>query len=193
MLAENYPTGDGSAPRAPFLLWLLQRTKLQSDLKNRSEHVEHYKLVDTRKVLATMSLYSLLFVLLLLRLVKTSSGGVLNSTHRYSICVYRAYWLRYWQGIGLAFAGTIIQRISNNLMASPILGISSGAALALVLGTLFGTAVGREEQMLLGTLGATSVTALVWLMGRKHNFAPTQTLLTGIALVQGSVLCCALR
>lgn len=89
-------------------------------------------------------------------------------------------------GIGLAFAGTIIQRISNNPMASPeVLGISSGAALALVLGTLFGTAVGREEQMLLGTLGATSVTALVWLMGRKHNFAPTQTLLTGIALSAG--------
>lgn len=89
-------------------------------------------------------------------------------------------------GIGLAFAGTIIQRISNNPMASPeVLGISSGAALALVLGTLFGIAVGREQQMLLGTLGAVSVTAVVWLMGRKHNFAPTQTLLTGIALSAG--------
>ena len=89
-------------------------------------------------------------------------------------------------GIGLAFAGTIIQRISNNPMASPeVLGISSGAALALVLGTLIGGAIGREQQMLLGTIGAASVTAVVWLMGRKHNFAPTQTLLTGIALSAG--------
>jgi iron complex transport system permease protein len=89
-------------------------------------------------------------------------------------------------GIGLAFAGTIIQRISNNPMASPeVLGISSGAALALVLGTLIGGAIGREQQMILGTLGAASVTGIVWLMGRKHNFAPTQTLLTGIALSAG--------
>ena len=71
-------------------------------------------------------------------------------------------------------------------MASPeVLGISSGAALALVLGTLMGGAIEREQQMLLGTLGAASVTGVVWLMGRKHNFAPTQTLLTGIALSAG--------
>ncbi|MCG6418510.1 iron chelate uptake ABC transporter family permease subunit, partial [Vibrio fluvialis] len=77
-------------------------------------------------------------------------------------------------------------RISNNPMASPeVLGISSGAALALVLGTQLGLTVSREQQMLLGCLGAVSVTALVWAMGRKHNFAPTQTLLTGIALSAG--------
>ena len=71
-------------------------------------------------------------------------------------------------------------------MASPeILGISSGAALALVLGAMLGFAVERHEQMLLGTSGALLVTWLVWLFGRKHNFAPTQTLLTGIALSAG--------
>uniref|UniRef100_UPI001EE9DB3D iron chelate uptake ABC transporter family permease subunit n=1 Tax=Vibrio vulnificus TaxID=672 RepID=UPI001EE9DB3D len=69
--------------------------------------------------------------------------------------------------------------------SAEVLGISSGAALALVLGTLFGVAVGREQQMLLGTLGAVSVAAVVWFMGRKHHFAPTQTLLTGIALSAG--------
>ena len=74
-------------------------------------------------------------------------------------------------GIGLAFAGTVIQRVSNNPMASPeVLGLSSGAALALVLGTLTGIAIEREQQMLLGTFGAASVTGLVWLMGRRHNF-----------------------
>lgn len=89
-------------------------------------------------------------------------------------------------GIGLAFAGTIIQRISQNPMASPeVLGISSGAALTLVLGSLLGVAATRGQQMLLGTLGAVSVITIVWLMGRKHNFAPTQTLLTGIALSAG--------
>ncbi|MBY7731939.1 Fe(3+)-hydroxamate ABC transporter permease FhuB [Vibrio splendidus] len=184
---ELLPTGAMTALLgAPFLLWLLQRTKLQSDLKNRSEHVEHYKLVDTRKVLATMSLLLIVVCTVALTFGKNQFGwNVELNPSLFDLRLPRVL-VALLAGIGLAFAGTIIQRISNNPMASPeVLGISSGAALALVLGTLFGTAVGREEQMLLGTLGATSVTALVWLMGRKHNFAPTQTLLTGIALSAG--------
>lgn len=71
-------------------------------------------------------------------------------------------------------------------MASPeVLGLSSGAALAIVIGSTFGTAMERDEQMLLGTVGALTVTALIWLLGRKHNFSPSQTLLTGIALSAG--------
>ena len=184
---EILPTGAMTALLgAPFLLWLLQRTKLQSDLKNRSEHVEHYKLVDTRKVLATMSLLLIVVCIVSLTFGKNQFGWSVEFHQSLFELRLPRVLVALLAGIGLAFAGTIIQRISNNPMASPeVLGISSGAALALVLGTLFGTAVGREEQMLLGTLGATSVTALVWIMGRKHNFAPTQTLLTGIALSAG--------
>ncbi|TVU64255.1 Fe(3+)-hydroxamate ABC transporter permease FhuB [Vibrio atlanticus] len=184
---EILPTGAMTALLgAPFLLWLLQRTKLQSDLKNRSEHVEHYKLVDTRKVLATMSLLLIVVCTVSLTFGKNQFGWSVEFHQSLFELRLPRVLVALLAGIGLAFAGTIIQRISNNPMASPeVLGISSGAALALVLGTLFGTAVGREEQMLLGTLGATSVTALVWFMGRKHNFAPTQTLLTGIALSAG--------
>ncbi|OED63409.1 Fe3+-hydroxamate ABC transporter permease FhuB [Vibrio splendidus ZS-139] len=184
---EILPTGAMTALLgAPFLLWLLQRTKLQSDLKNRSEHVEHYKLVDTRKVLATMSLLLIVVCTIALTFGKNQFGWSVEFHQSLFELRLPRVLVALLAGIGLAFAGTIIQRISNNPMASPeVLGISSGSALALVLGTLFGTAVGREEQMLLGTLGATSVTALVWFMGRKHNFAPTQTLLTGIALSAG--------
>ena len=184
---ELLPTGAMTALLgAPFLLWLLQRTKLQSDLKNRSEHVECYKLVDTRKVLVTMFLLLVVICTVALTFGKNQFGWSVEFHQSLFELRLPRVLVALLAGVGLAFAGTIIQRISNNPMASPeVLGISSGAALALVLGTLFGTAVGREEQMLLGTLGATSVTALVWFMGRKHNFAPTQTLLTGIALSAG--------
>ncbi len=184
---ELLPTGAMTALLgAPFLLWLLQRTKLQSDLKNRSEHVERYKLVDTRKVLTTMFLLLVVICTVTLTFGKNQFGWSIELHQSLFELRLPRVLVALLAGVGLAFAGTIIQRISNNPMASPeVLGISSGAALALVLGTLFGTAVGREEQMLLGTLGATSVTALVWFMGRKHNFAPTQTLLTGIALSAG--------
>ncbi|OLQ73102.1 Fe3+-hydroxamate ABC transporter permease FhuB [Photobacterium proteolyticum] len=184
---ELLPTGAMTALiGAPFLLWLLQRTKLHSDLKHRTEHTEHYKLVDTRKVLVAMSTVLVATCALSLVLGKNQLGWSFELNQSlFDLRVPRVL-VALLAGIGLAFAGTIIQRISNNPMASPeVLGISSGAALALVLGTIFGTAVGREQQMLLGTLGAASVTALVWLMGRKHNFSPTQTLLTGIALSAG--------
>jgi iron complex transport system permease protein len=184
---ELLPTGAMTALiGAPFLLWLLQRTKLQADLKARSEHVEHYHHVDTAKLITAMIVVLVLVTLFALTIGKTPQGWELNVNR--SIFDLRAprVLVALLAGVGLAFAGTLIQRISNNPMASPeVLGISSGAALALVLGTVLGITVGREQQMLIGTVGALSVTALVWLMGRKHNFAPAQTLLTGIALSAG--------
>ncbi|KJY86114.1 iron-hydroxamate transporter permease [Vibrio neptunius] len=184
---ELLPTGAMIALiGAPFLLWLLQRTKLQSDLKARSEHVEHYKLVSTRNILVALTIALIAVSLFAIMVGKNQLGWSLGFNQAMFELRAPRVLVALLAGIGLAFAGTIIQRISNNPMASPeVLGISSGAALALVLGTLFGIAVRREQQMLLGTLGAVSVTAVVWLMGRKHNFAPTQTLLTGIALSAG--------
>ena len=184
---ELLPTGAMTALiGAPFLLWLLQRTKLQADLKARSEHVEHYRHVDTAKLVTVMVVVLALVTLFALTVGKTPQGWELNiSSAIFDLRAPRVL-VALLAGVGLAFAGTLIQRNSNNPMASPeVLGISSGAALALVLGTVLGITVGREQQMLIGTLGALSVTALVWLMGRKHNFAPAQTLLTGIALSAG--------
>lgn len=184
---ELLPTGAMTALiGAPFLLWMIQRTKLQSDLKARSEQTGHYKLVKSKSVIVVMLSMLMLTTTLAIIVGKNQFGWSLDlKSSLFELRAPRVF-VALLAGIGLAFAGTIIQRISNNPMASPeVLGISSGAALALVLGTLFGIAVEREQQMILGTLGAASVTGLVWLIGRKHKFAPTQTLLTGIALSAG--------
>ncbi len=184
---ELVPTGAMTALiGAPFLLWLLQRTKLQSDLKARSESVVNYKLVDTRKTLLVLTCAVVIVSLFAVVVGKNQFGWSLGfNPSMFELRAPRVL-VALVAGIGLAFAGTIIQRISQNPMASPeVLGISSGAALTLVLGSLLGVAATREQQMLLGTLGAVAVTAVVWLMGRKHSFAPTQTLLTGIALSAG--------
>ncbi len=184
---ELLPTGAMTALiGAPFLLWLLQRTKLQSDLKARSESVDQYKTIGATKMTVMLVCVLLGSVIIALVVGKTPSGWSSGLTQSLFELRLPRVLVALLAGVGLAFAGTVIQRISNNPMASPeVLGISSGAALALVLGTLTGVAIEREQQMLLGTLGAASVTGLVWLMGRRHNFAPTQTLLTGIALSAG--------
>ncbi|KJY82124.1 iron-hydroxamate transporter permease [Vibrio galatheae] len=184
---ELLPTGAMTAlVGAPFLLWLLQNTKLPATLKAQTESVSHYKLVPARNVVLAL-IASLIIISILATLVGKNQFGWSFGINA-ALIELRAprVLVALLAGIGLAFAGCIIQRISNNPMASPeVLGISSGAALALVLGTLFGVVVGREQQMLLGTLGAVLVTSCVWFMGRKHNFAPAQTLLTGIALSAG--------
>ncbi|NRF29963.1 Fe(3+)-hydroxamate ABC transporter permease FhuB [Vibrio coralliilyticus] len=184
---ELLPTGAMTALLgAPFLLWLLQRKSLQSDLKARDEVVEQYRHRSLLKVVSGLVITLVITVVVGIFVGKNQTGwSVADSMAVLELRLPRVL-VALLAGIGLAFAGTIIQRVSNNPMASPeILGISSGAALALVLGAMLGFAVERHEQMLLGTSGALLVTWLVWLFGRKHNFAPTQTLLTGIALSAG--------
>lgn len=184
---ELLPTGAMTALiGSPFLLWLLQRTKLQSELRARDEHVERYRHMSPRLVLSAMLGLLTLITLFALVIGQSQTGWRLTLDPQLLELRVPRVLTALLAGMGLAFAGTIIQRVSNNPMASPeVLGLSSGAALALVLGSMLGIAVEREQQMLLGTIGALSVTLLLWFIGRKHNFAPSQTLLTGIALSAG--------
>ncbi|WP_236743942.1 iron chelate uptake ABC transporter family permease subunit [Marinobacter similis] len=63
-------------------------------------------------------------------------------------------------GICLGLAGSLIQRMTGNVMASPeLLGISGGAALVMVLIVLTGTEIGRAGQLGAATLGAAGALA----------------------------------
>lgn len=184
---ELLPTGAMTALLgAPFLLWLLQHKVLQSDLKAREESVPHYLSRSFSKT--ALTLFSMLLALVMLSLMVGQNQIGWNVAYTTQLIELRAprVIVAAFAGIGLAIAGTVIQRITTNPMASPeILGISSGASLALVLGALSGMMVERHEQILLGTIGAFAVTSLLWWFGRKQGFAPTQMLLTGIALSAG--------
>ncbi|WP_404366954.1 Fe(3+)-hydroxamate ABC transporter permease FhuB [Marinobacter sp.] len=86
-------------------------------------------------------------------------------------------------GVGLGLAGTIIQRLTGNVMASPeVLGISGGAALAMVSLILLGISPGRSGQLAAGAVGAAGVLAFLLLLSRRHRFAGHQLLLGGVAI-----------
>ncbi|MBW0148941.1 Fe(3+)-hydroxamate ABC transporter permease FhuB [Marinobacter arenosus] len=86
-------------------------------------------------------------------------------------------------GIALGLAGTLIQRMTGNVMASPeMLGISGGAALVMVLIVLSGVDVGRAGQLTAATAGAAGALGLLILLARRHRFAGNQLLLGGLAL-----------
>lgn len=78
-------------------------------------------------------------------------------------------------GVMLATAGVLLQTLTRNPMASPeVLGVSSGAALGVVLGFLFlpslGIAAGAGSLLLTGLLGASAVLILIiWLARRVSS------------------------
>ncbi len=184
---ELLPTGAMTALLgAPFLLWLLNRKVFQSDMKARETTQLNYKYTPLQRVVLPLSALIVVLFIIAVFVGKGQAGWVISLNPSIVELRVPRVFISFLAGVGLAIAGTVIQRVSTNPMASPeILGISSGAALALVLGAMFGIATERHEQMLLGTAGALFVTGIIWFMGRKQNFAPAQMLLTGIALSAG--------
>ncbi|EKV32279.1 transport system permease protein [Caenispirillum salinarum AK4] len=86
-------------------------------------------------------------------------------------------------GAGMALAGVVLQRLLRNPLASPdIIGISSGATLALVGAVvLLGGSIHDfgAPVALLGGLGALGV---LLMLGRRQGHAPAAVALVGIAL-----------
>ncbi|TWD42569.1 iron complex transport system permease protein [Vibrio crassostreae] len=86
-------------------------------------------------------------------------------------------------GGGLAVAGVILQRLVYNPLASPdILGVSAGAVLALIFSSLFmGYSIHSLSPWVAFLGSATALCSLLFL-GKKHQFAPSILILTGISL-----------
>lgn len=86
-------------------------------------------------------------------------------------------------GVLLAWAGTLLQRLTGNAMASPeLLGVSSASAMALMLGVFLLETPTYAALGILGLLGALLAFLVLWLLGRKTHFSASTVLLTGIAL-----------
>lgn len=86
-------------------------------------------------------------------------------------------------GAGLAVAGVLLQRLIYNPLASPdILGISAGATCALVAGSVFIGLNIFDAAPFIAFAGSMAVLGLLLLLGRRHQFAPSMLILTGIAL-----------
>ncbi|MEZ8271720.1 Fe(3+)-hydroxamate ABC transporter permease FhuB [Vibrio splendidus] len=86
-------------------------------------------------------------------------------------------------GGGLAVAGVILQRLVYNPLASPdILGVSAGAVLALIFSSLFMGYSIHSLSPWVAFLGSAIALCLLLFLGKKHQFAPSILILTGISL-----------
>ncbi|RAJ04356.1 Fe(3+)-hydroxamate ABC transporter permease FhuB [Aeromonas salmonicida] len=181
------PTGAMTALLgAPLLLWLIPRLSLKSGTPKASAGL----------LVARHPAPTRLITLLLLGLGLAIIGSLLfgQGMHGWSW----PSWLR-WQaqlewrlprtlaagaaGVLLALAGTLLQRVSNNPMASPeLLGVSGGTFMGVIATALLLPALTLPMMLLGGLIGAFGCLLLLVLVNRKHGFQPERILLSGIAI-----------
>lgn len=83
-------------------------------------------------------------------------------------------------GAALAVAGALIQTLSRNPLAEPgILGVTSGAGFAIIVGSALGVATGPAGQLAAAMIGAVLASMLVFSVGRN---SPLRLVITGVAL-----------
>ncbi|ATL94356.1 Fe(3+)-hydroxamate ABC transporter permease FhuB [Aeromonas sp. CU5] len=181
------PTGAMTALLgAPLLLWLIPRLGIKSGAPKANS-----ALLVARHP-APARLVGLLLVGLLLAMVASLLFGQGMTGWSWPS------WLR-WQaqlewrlpralaagaaGVLLALAGTLLQRVSNNPMASPeLLGVSGGTFMGVITTALLLPALPLPLMLAGGLLGAFGCLLLLVVVNRKHGFQPERILLSGIAI-----------
>ncbi|WP_421201470.1 Fe(3+)-hydroxamate ABC transporter permease FhuB [Aeromonas enteropelogenes] len=181
------PTGAMTALLgAPLLLWLIPRLGIKSGTPKANA-----TLLVARHP-APARLIGLLLLGLLAAILISQLFG--QGMHGWSW----PSWLR-WQaqlewrlprtlaaaaaGVLLALAGTLLQRVSNNPMASPeLLGVSGGTFMGVIGTALLLPALPLPMMLLGGLVGAFGCLLLLVAINRRHGFQPERILLSGIAI-----------
>lgn len=86
-------------------------------------------------------------------------------------------------GALLGVAGLVLQRLTNNEMASPeVLGVSAGAILAVAVSLFMFGSLAPVSESVVAAVGGVVVLAAILAFGSRSSFAPERVLLAGIAL-----------
>ncbi|SEM06757.1 Fe(3+)-hydroxamate ABC transporter permease FhuB [Halomonas daqiaonensis] len=178
------PTGATTAALgAPLLLWLIPRLRLEAGRPpNPATTLAPRHPAPGR--LATNLALGLLAAIVLALMLGQKAGGWFATL---DIAVLEWRWPRMLaaagSGVMLAIAGTLIQRLTANPMASPeVLGISGGSAIALIAALFLLPAPGNLTLVAAGTLGALTSLAVLVVLNRRSGFVPERLLLSGVAI-----------
>lgn len=191
LTASLLPTGAMTAALgAPLLLWLLPRLKLGGSRPTPSSGLTLPRRAEPRRRLWLLGAIAIVAVLLALGLGFAVDGRQAQlawmGPHDLSLVVD-------WRlprvgtaaaaGLMLAVAGTLLQRMTGNPMASPeVLGISAGVAIGVIMLMLLPLGVAPLSSSVTGFCGAVVALLVLVICNRRSGFAPERLLLTGIAI-----------
>ena len=184
LYGDLVPTGALTALfGTPLLLWLLPR--LQRDVRPPRMVAPVLEPRLERPGLALGQVAVVLCVLLLPALLLSHLAGGWSLDLSGDFLDWR--WPRVAAALAagglLAMAGTVTQRVTGNPMASPeVLGLTSGAALALIVVVMALPGADRATEIAAGAAGAALTTFGLLALTRRAAFAPDSILLAGIAL-----------
>lgn len=181
------PTGAMTALLgAPLLLWLIPRLGIKQSAPKANSSLQLARHPAPARLVGLMLMGLVLAVVASLLFGQGMDGWRWPS------------WLRWeaqleWRlprtlaagaaGVLLALAGTLLQRVSNNPMASPeLLGVSGGTFMGVIAAALLLPALPLPMMLLGGVLGAFGCLLLLVLINRKNGFQPERILLSGIAI-----------
>lgn len=185
---EVIPSGITTAAiGAPALIWFSRRQlKAQDSLTiSLPHHRNHISAISfTALVCALLAAISLHvgFQITDTQMSDTAWSFAWPSEYQWSLR-YPRFVTALFAGIGLAMAGSILQRLIYNPLASPdILGVSSGATFALVFSSLFLGHNLLTTNWLTALAGSVFVLVILLILGKRHQYAPSSLILTGIAV-----------
>jgi iron complex transport system permease protein len=182
--SETFPTGAMTALiGGPLLLWLLPKVK-PVELHEERAHVTEARAPGTRLILLLAFLPAL--ALLVLFLARTPAGITLLSAQDFTDLLPMR-WPRLLAsaaaGSLLAIAGTILQRLTGNPMASPeVLGVSGGAGIGFAAAITIAPAAGVAELFAGAGIGSMIVMIIVVAFASRRQLSPERLLLAGIAV-----------
>lgn len=187
-IPQEIPTGAATGLLgAPLLIWLVFRTRMHAAAP-RNETIVSARLTSKATTRLTIGALLVLTAVLALALFvgRMPDGWHMTSWQDFEL-------LSPWRtprvfaavacGVILAAAGVLMQRMTGNPMASPeLLGISSGATVAVLLMMLLVPGFDLSRIFPAACLGAILTLAVLLGIARKSSFSPERLLLVGVAL-----------
>jgi len=184
VFSELVPTGGVTALLgAPLLLWLIPRLRLPAGRPQLQAAPASPPLRRSGRVLGVLLLLALAGGVMALLLGQGPQGWGWAMDPQ--ILQWRVPRILGAAGAGLmlGLAGSLLQRLTGNPMASPeLMGISAGAALGLMALLFLWIGAPLWARLGMGFFGALITLLVIIGFARRHAYSPDRLLLVGIAI-----------
>jgi iron complex transport system permease protein len=185
VLGELLPTGAAVALcGGPLLLWMLRHLHVEAPRPASAERAAPRRELRV-PVLLLGGLLVAAVVISLCFSVTLHGWQWTDAQHWSDVWFWRVPRLTASLGAGVmvALAGTILQRVTGNPMASPdLLGVSGGAMLGMLVAAVVATEPSTPVLLAGSAAGALICLLTIVTLGRRSGFAPEHVLLAGIAI-----------